>query len=99
MILAGPALAGALWHSAGDDWLSYDPETGETCLLSGLARFVVEQIEAASAPLPRETLIDRVQAEEPEFNRADCDAAVTQAVQALQRARLLSVASDTIAAV
>lgn len=99
MILAGPALAGALWHSAGDDWLSYDTETGETCLLSGLAHFVVEQVEAASAPLSREALSERVHAEEPDFTLADCDEAVTQAVFALQRARLLQVTGDTIATV
>lgn len=96
MILPGPALTGALWHTAGDDWLSFNTETGETCLLSGLARFVVEQVQAAAAPLSRSALTDRVHADEPEFTRAECDEAVTQAIQALHRARLLTVASDTI---
>jgi len=99
MIQAGPALAAALWHSAGDDWLSYDTETGETSLLSGLAHFVIEQIKADAAALSRETLIDRVHAEEPEFSRLECDEAVSQAVRALQRARLLTLADDTIATV
>lgn len=99
MILAGPALAGALWHCAGDDWLSFDAETGETCLLSGLARFVVEQVQAASAPMTHSALTELVHVEEPGFTRANCDEAVTQAVQALQRARLLTVTDDTIATV
>ena len=99
MILAGPALAISIWHSAGDDWLSYDTETGETCRLSGLAHFVVEQIKASRTPLAHETLIDRVHAEEPEFTRAECDIAVTEAVQSLQRARLLAITDATIVTV
>ncbi len=99
MIAAGPALASALWHGAGDCWLSYDTETGETCLLSGLAHFVVEQIEAMSASLSIDFLIDRVHAEEPEFTRLECTDAVMQAVRALQGARLLSLTSDRMVAV
>jgi hypothetical protein len=99
MILPGPALPSALWHCAGEDWLSFNPETGETCLLSDLARFVVEQVQAAAAPLSHAALTDLVHADEPEFTRADCDKGISQAIQALQRARLLAVPSDTIALV
>jgi hypothetical protein len=68
-------------------------------LLSGLARFVVEQVQYAGAPLSRNALTDLVHADEPEFTRADCDKGIIQAIQALQRARLLTLASDTIAPV
>ena len=77
------ALNASNWKQVEDGWLSYDLATGETRLVSDLARFILEALSDSAAPLTLGELVDLVLTEEPEFDRAACSAQVAETNTAL----------------
>lgn len=72
-------LGASLWKQVEDGWLNYHAESGDTGLISDLARFMLETLdEQHAAVITVGEMMNRVQAEEPDFPRAEIAAEVAQ---------------------
>ncbi len=86
---ARPEVIGRLLSKEVDEgWLIYEPQAGETRLLSPLAFFVIEFLQAHAGPVGTTDIALAVQAEATDLSFPECLSAVEQAAHALTDAGL-----------
>jgi len=70
-----PSPAGPLWKEVDEGWLRFDQATGETLLISDLARCILLILEEhPNVPFPELVLATRSQF--PELEPAECEAEI-----------------------
>jgi hypothetical protein len=86
---ARPEVIGRLLSKEVDEgWLIYEPQAGETRLISPLAFFVIELLRAHARPVSMTDIARAVQAEAADLPFPECLSAVEQAAHALTDAGL-----------
>lgn len=82
---------GILWKSVDEGWMSFEITTGATRLMSELARFVIDILAESGSTLSEADIISVIQAEEPDFLVPENMTAVTEAIESLVQAELVTV--------
>lgn len=77
------------WKEVDEGWIRYDQQSGNTQLLSRLARFIIDSIDENPEPFSPEAIVDMVLDAEPEANPADCHVEVDSALRILSEAQLI----------
>lgn len=82
-----------IWKSCEDGSLFFDMDSGETKLVSPLARYLIVLLGASPSGLSVSVLVDLVHAEEPDVDMQTCRDEVGEALETLLVAGLLRTAA------
>lgn len=77
-----------------EGWLRFDSYSGDTHLISPLARFVLELIEESSSAISAPVILNRVLLVESDADPTDCFVEVEATLQLLSEAKLIEKRLD-----
>ena len=80
-----------VWKDVDEGWIRYDQFSGSTHLLTPLARFIVDSIDASPAPLSAFDIAEDILCREPEVERDQCVVEVESALGILSEAQLIQI--------
>lgn len=84
-----PDRGSVFWKDVDEGWIRYDQHSGHTHLLTPLARFVIDSIDASSTPLSAFDIAEKVLSAEPDADREQCIVEVEAALGLLSEAQFI----------
>ncbi len=77
------------WKEVDEGWIRYEPVSGNTQLITPLARFVMDLLDANTQPISYIDIVDAVLRAESDANREDCEFEVNAVLKILSEHQLI----------
>lgn len=78
-----------VWKEVDEGWIRYDSNSGSTQLITPLARFVIDLLDASKRMHSLADIVDAVLDAEPDANRNECEIEVDTVLKILSEHQLI----------